>query len=217
MPTQNQIRGQYATLLQLAAAHPYFSVGDDWCNLWPEETKDSFDRLFDTTIGACIFYLHQKKEDNFSGIISTQGLHYWVENQRTPVRDHINPRKKSARDLYEFLKYRHSEMTPMEWREFVLESGINEVMEFGKPTFFTFALVTTNENMRLKNWTHNFEDYKVAAENKGVQLFVPKTRDVPIHYNDLAAFVSYLRAHPLSNWDLDEIQNAYCLFNPAQA
>ena len=101
--------------------------------------------------------------------------------------------------------------------QFVLEQGIDDVMRFGQQTFFRFALVTTNENMRLKNWTINFEDYQTAAENKGIRLFAPKTGDAPIHYNDLVAFVSYLRAHPLSNWDLDEIQNAYCLFNPAQA
>jgi hypothetical protein len=216
MPTQNQIRGQYAALLQLAAAHPYFTIGDEWRHLWPDETKISFDRLFDTTIGACIFYLHQKKEDNFSGIISVLGLRSWVENQKTPVRDHINPRKKSARDLFEFLKHRHSELTPIEWHEFVLEQGIDDVMRFGQQTFFRFALVTTNENMRLKNWTINFEDYQTAAENKGIRLFAPKSGDAPIHYNDLVAFVSYLRAHPLSNWDLDEIQNAYCCFNPSQ-
>lgn len=209
MPTANQIRGQYAALLQLATAHPYFTVGDNWCLLWPEETKVSFDRLFDTTIGACIFYLHQNKKDNFSGIISVQALRPWVETRVHPVCDHINPRKKSARDLLEFLKRRHSEMTPTEWNGFVLEFGINEVMEFGKHTFFKFALVTTYQNMQLRNWTHNFEDYKVAAVNKGIRLFDPHIKRVPLHYSNLIAFVEYLREHTILNWDLLDIQNAY--------
>ena len=63
--------------------------------------------------------------------------------------------------------------------------------------------------MQLRNWTHNFEDYKVAADNKGIGLFDPHIERVPLHYSNLIAFVEYLREHTILNWDLHDIQNAY--------
>jgi len=206
-------RGQYAALLHLAAGHPSLTNHDRSTARWPELTQAAFHRLFDTSIGACIYYLPQSKAAHFNGKISVHALRAWVEVPGyKPVHDHVQPRKTSANVLLSFLRERRAELTEKEWLRYLYEAGIDEVQNYCQQHFLSFALVTTSENMALKNWPLHFMSHQEAAEVLGISFFAPCIGDKSMIYSELMAFVSHLKDHPVEAWELEPLTSAFQAF-----
>ena len=211
-------KGKYEALLRLTLGHPdldFIGVGYQIVhNQRTPEFEDAVNRLYLTTIGACIFYLPQAGDRYFIGRISLRALQNMVEDiDYRAVRDHVFPRKLGARELVYFILERVMSIVGEEHRRNYIENqAVKDIYRFCVGQLFSFALVTTAENMALRNWYLVHPNYENANDALNIEFFDGVPERAIERVAELEAFASYLRVNTPLEWSLDAVRQSFSGF-----
>lgn len=205
-------QGKYAALLRLTLGHPdldpiinfYGPPGED------SEYSEALERLYSTTIGACIYYLPQPKDRHFNGAISLSALRMMVEDSGyKPTRDHVNPRKRGSQELVAYVGERISSLNPDAARLYRTTLGVQDVYRFCTSNLLSYALVTTGENMVLRNWYLLYPSHEKASEALGIEYFKGLPNRPIERVLEVDAFATYLRTSPPQQWSVEALQQSF--------
>jgi hypothetical protein len=207
-------QGKYAALLRLTLGHPdldRFAATEVLGT--PNETsdyKDALDRLYLTTIGACIYYLPQPKDRHFNGAVSVAALRALVEDTGyKPTRDHVNPRKRGAQELVNFVLERAATMNTDEFWDYLNTDGVREIYRFCNDHLLACTLVTTQENMFLRNWYLLYPSHEKASAALGIEYFKGLPNRPIERVSEVDAFAMYLRTSPPQQWSVEALEQSF--------